>query len=148
MCEGKSMSMGHENFGLNSIFAKSFFMKKLFMLLLMFFWVGTIAAQKLYVEMEYRKNSIWLDDGFTKKPQVVKDADGKTLKFTSLIGALNYMSLQGWELFETKSVTSGAGYVGAYGGASSTGTTVYYLFYKQVSESELQDVVDKSYKED
>ena len=124
-------------------------MKKLLVLCFLLLLTSQLVnAKKLYVEMEYKKNSIRLDDGSNKKPQTIKGSDGEDLNFNSLIGALNYMSLQGWELFETKSVTSGAGYVGAYGGASSTGTTVYYLFYKQVSESELQDVVDKSYKED
>ena len=82
--------------------------------------------------MEFHKNSIKLDDGSNKKPQHIKGKDGKDLKFTSLIGALNYMSLQGWELVDTKSITSGSGYVGAYGGASSTNTKVYYIFSKYV----------------
>ena len=104
-------------------------------------------AKKVFVEMEYKKNSIKLDDGSNKKAQTLKDENGNDLKFISLIGALNYMSLQGWELLDTKSVTSGAGYVGAYGGASSTSTKVYYIFFKEVSDEELQDIVSKSYKE-
>ena len=105
-------------------------------------------AKKLYVEMEYKKNSIRLDDGSNKKPQTIKGADGRDLKFNSLIGALNYMSLQGWELVETKSVTKGGGYVGAYGGASSTSTTVYYIFCREVSDDELEEAVNNSYKDD
>lgn len=97
--------------------------------------------------MEFHKNCIKLDDGTNKKRQAIKDENGKDLKFTSLIGALNYMSLQGWDLVDTKSVTSGSGYVGAYGGASSTNTKVYYIFSKDVSEEELQEAVDNSYKE-
>ena len=104
-------------------------------------------AKKVFVEMEYNKNSIKLDDGSSKKAQTLKDENGNDLKFISLIGALNYMSLQGWELLDTKSVTSGSGYVGAYGGASSTSTKVYYIFSKEVSDEELQDIVSKSYKE-
>ena len=107
-----------------------------------------VNAKKLYVEMEYRKNSIRLDDGSNKKPQTIKGADGRDLKFNSLIGALNYMSFQGWELVETKSVTKGSGYVGAYGGASSTSTTVYYIFCREVSDNELEEVVNNSYKDD
>ncbi len=57
------------------------------------------------------------------------------------------MSLQGWDLVETKSITSGSGFVGAYGGASSTNTKVYYIFCKEVTEEELQQVVSNSYKE-
>ena len=98
--------------------------------------------------MEFHKNTIKLDDGSNKKAQPIKGEDGKDLKFTSLIGALNYMSLQGWELVDTKSVTSGSGYVGAYGGASSTNTKVYYIISKNVSDEELQQVVDNSYKKD
>lgn len=97
--------------------------------------------------MEFHNNTIKLDDGSNKKPQPIKNADGKDLKFTSLIGALNYMSLQGWELVDTKSVTSGSGYVGTYGGASSTNTKVYYIFSKEVSEEDLKRVVENSYKE-
>ncbi len=107
----------------------------------------SIHARKLFVEMEFHKNTIKLDDGSNKKPQPIKDAHGKDLKFTSLIGALNYMSLQGWDLVDTKSVTSGSGYVGTYGGASSTSTKVYYIFSKEVSEEELKRVVENSYKE-
>lgn len=97
--------------------------------------------------MEFHKNSIKLDDGSNNKRQAIKREDGKDLKFTSLIGALNYMSLQGWELVDTKSVTSGSGYVGVYGGASSTSTKVYYIFSKDVSDEELEKVVNNSFKD-
>lgn len=106
-----------------------------------------VSAKRIFVEMEFHKNSIKLDDGTNKKRQAIKDENGKDLKFTSLIGALNYMSLQGWELLETKSVTKGSGYVGAYGGASLTDTKVYYIFCKEVSDEELQEAVNNSYKE-
>lgn len=96
--------------------------------------------------MEFHKNSIKIDDGSNKKRQTIKDINGKDLKFTSLIGALNYMSLQGWELVDTKSVTSGSGYVGAYGGASSTSTKIYYIFSKEVTDEELTHIVNNSYK--
>lgn len=107
-----------------------------------------VCAKKLYVEMEYKKNSIKLDNGTNRKPQTVKGTDGKDLKFNSLIGALNYMSLQGWELVDTKSITSGGGFVGAYGGASSTSTTVYYIFCKDVLDEELEEAVANSYRKD
>lgn len=96
--------------------------------------------------MEFHKNCIKLDDGTDRKPQSLKDEAGKDLKFVSLIGVLNYMSLHGWELVETKSVTSGSGsYVGSVG-ESSTKTKVYYIFCREVSDEELQQVVDNSYK--
>lgn len=124
-------------------------MKKLLtVIILLFLACSNIQAKKLFVEMEFHKNSIKLDDGSNKKRQTLKDKDGKDLKFTSLIGALNYMSLQGWDLVDTKSVTSGSGYVGAYGGASSTSTKVYYIFSRDVSDEELEEVVTNSYKED
>ena len=97
--------------------------------------------------MEFHKNTIKLDDGTNKKRQPLKDENGKNLKFTSLIGAMNYMSLQGWELLDTKSVTKGSGFVGAYGGASSTDTKVYYIFCKEVTDEQLQEAVENSYKE-
>ena len=124
-------------------------MKKIFLLLVSLFLVANYTyAKKLYVEMEYGNNSIKIDDGSNKKPQSIKGEDGKDLKFKSLIGALNYMSLQGWELVETKSVTTGSGSVGAYGGYSSTSTEVYYIFNKEVSDDELEGIVEKSYKTD
>ncbi len=124
-------------------------MKRVILLLLVsFIACSTIQAKKLFVEMEFHKNSIKLDDGSNKKRQAIKGEDGKDLKFTSLIGALNYMSLQGWEFVDTKSVISGSGSVGAYGGASSTSTKVYYIFSKEVSDEELEQIVNNSYKDD
>ena len=109
----------------------------------------SISARFVFaIIMEYKKNSIKLDDGTDRKPQTVKGTDGKDLKFNSLIGALNYMSLQGWELVDTKSVTTGGGFVGAYGGASSTSTTVYYIFCKEVPDEELEETVANSYRKD
>lgn len=122
-------------------------MKRIVLLILIsFFACTTLQAKKLFVEMEFHKNCIKLDDGSNKKRQPLKDENGKDLKFTSLIGALNYMSLQGWELLDTKSVTSGGGYIGAYGGASSTETKVYYIFCKEVTDEELTKVVENSFK--
>ncbi len=106
-----------------------------------------VEAKKIFVDMEFHKNTIKLDDGTNKKRQPLKDENGKNLKFTSLIGAMNYMSLQGWELLDTKSVTKGSGFVGAYGGASSTDTKVYYIFCKEVTDEQLQEAVENSYKE-
>lgn len=92
-------------------------MKRIYLTLLSIFFVCCqVQAKKLFVEMELHKNCIKLDDGTNKKHQSLKDENGKEIKFTSLIGALNYMSLQGWELVDTKSVTTGAGYMGTYGG--------------------------------
>lgn len=93
--------------------------------------------------MEYHKNCIKIDDGSHKKRQAVKAVDGKDLKFTSLIGAMNYMSLQGWELVETKSITKGY----SYGGDGATDTKIYYIFCKEVSDEELETIVADSYKE-
>lgn len=124
-------------------------MKKVILIfILLFIACSNIQAKKLFVEMEFHKNSIKLDDGSNKKPQAIKGEDGKDLKFTSLIGALNYMSLQGWELVDTKSVISGSGYVGSFGGGSSTKTKIYYIFSKEVSDEELEQVVSNSYKDD
>lgn len=123
-------------------------MKSIAPLLLAFMCACSNAqAKKIFVEMEFNKNCIKLDDGTNTKSQPIQDDNGKDLKFTSLIGALNYMSLQGWELLETKSVTKGSGYVGVYGGASSTDTKVYYIFCRDVSDEELQDAVNNSYKQ-
>lgn len=114
-------------------------MKKLALFLILTFLACTnLQAKKLFVEMEFHKNTIKLDDGSNKKRQPIKDKDGKNLKFTSLIGALNYMSLQGWELVDTKSVTQGC---------SAIDTEVYYIFSKEVSDEELEQIVKDSYKD-
>ena len=123
-------------------------MNKIFLfLLVVFFSVQTLEAKRFFVEMEFHKNQIKLDDGTNKKRQALKDNEGNELKFISLIGALNYMSLQGWELIGTKSVIKGCSYIGVYGGAGSTDTKVYYIFSKEVSDEELEEAVNNSYKE-
>lgn len=117
--------------------------KNLLLFIMALFACSNLQAKKLFVEMEFHKNSIKLDDGSNKKRQPIKGDDGKDLKFTSLIGALNYMSLQGWELVDTKSVIQG----GTYGGYGSTDTKVYYIFSKDVTDEELEIIVNNSYKE-
>lgn len=119
-------------------------MKKILLIfVLAIFSFQVIEAKRIFVEMEFHKNCIKLDDGTNKKRQPLKDDQSNDLKFISLIGALNYMSLQGWELVETKSITKGASSM--YGGA--TDTKVYYIFSKEVSDEELEEVVKNSYKE-
>ena len=119
-------------------------MKHIFILLgFIFLTCSNIQAKKLFVEMEFHKNSIKLDDGSNKKRQPIKREDGKDLKFISLIGALNYMSLHGWELVDTKTITEG-GTSGGYGGID---TKVYYIFSKDVNDDELENIVNNSYKE-
>lgn len=116
--------------------------KFILILLLSFLTCTNVQAKKLFVEMEFHKNSIKLDDGSNKKRQSIKGEDGKDLKFTSLIGAMNYMSLQGWDLVDTKSVISG----GSYSGNGSTDTKVYYIFSKDIPDEELKQIVNNSYK--
>lgn len=118
--------------------------KVLIVLGVLFLTAQLVCAKKQFVEMEYEGNSIKIDDGTSKKQRTVKNSKGKDLKFKSLIGALNYMSLQGWELVDTKSVTSG----GQYGGYGSTNTVISYIFSKDVSDETLEQVVGKSYKKD
>ena len=88
--------------------------------------------------MEYSNNTIKLDDGSNKKSQAIKDQNGNDIKFFSLIGALNYMSLQGSELLTTKTMT--------YELAGVIDSKVYYIFFKEASDEELKDIVSKSYK--
>ncbi len=108
---------------------------------------NSVCAKKLFVEMEFSDNCIKINDGTKKGSQTLKDIDGKDIEFSTLIGALNYMSLQGWELAEIKSIISGSGHSVAGGlGSSSTETKFYYIFTKDVSDEELKEVVDKSYK--
>lgn len=100
-------------------------------------------AKKVYIEMIFDDNVIKIDDGTNKKRQPIKNEKGKTLKFHSLIGALNYMSSEGWELVETKSTVSGK--VKA-GGDGETGTDHYYILCKDVSDGVLIEVVNQSIK--
>lgn len=109
--------------------------------------VQSSSAKKIFVEIEFHKNSILINDGTSKKGQAIQDENGVVLKFKSLIGALNYMSLQGWELLDIKTVTKGSGYVGKYGGGSSTSTDLYYLFCREVPDAELENTVINSYDE-
>lgn len=113
--------------------------KFLVLIIATFFACSNVHAKKLFVEMEYHKNTIKIDDGSNKKRQTIKDENGNDIKFTSLIGALNYMSLQGWELVDTKSIISG--------GSGGTFTQVFYIFSKDVSDEELEQKVNNSYKE-
>jgi hypothetical protein len=108
---------------------------------------GFASAKKIFVEMRFHNNCIDIDDGTSKKWQTIKNEEGKNLKFISLTGALNYMSLQGWELVDIKTVTKGEGVIDAYGGRAYTGTNVYYLFSREVSDDELSEAVNKSYKQ-
>ena len=87
--------------------------------MLAFFACSNLQAKKLFVEMEFHKNSIKLDDGSNKKRQAL-----------------------------SSNITASRGYVGAYGGASSTNTKVYYIFSKDVSDEELEQVVNNSYKDE
>ncbi|MBD5220061.1 MAG: hypothetical protein HDS72_07530 [Bacteroidales bacterium] len=123
-------------------------MKKLLLIaLLAVGCFNQVEAKKQFVEMEFYKNTIQIDNGTNEKRHTLKDADGKALKFKSLAAALNYMSLQGWELVDTKSVTTGSGSITNYGGSSSTKTAVYYLFSKDVSDGELAEAVRNGYLE-
>lgn len=96
--------------------------------------------------MEFHNNSIKINDGSTKKHQAIKGTDGNDLQFISLIGALNYMSLQGWELVGSR--PSGSGDVVNYGSISSISREVYYIFSKDVTDEELEQAVNNSYKND
>lgn len=121
-------------------------MKKILLLLwFAFLTCSNIHAKKLFVEMEFHNNSIKIDDGSTNKRQAIKGTDGKDLKFTSFIGALNYMSLQGWEFIGTR--TDGSGSIVNYGGLSEMSTEVYYIFSKDVTDEELEQTVNNSYKD-
>lgn len=103
---------------------------------------ASVQAKKLFVEMVYSRDRICLDDGSDQTYQTLKDENGKDIKFKSLAGALNYMSLQGWELQCTKSETRGSG----INGISSTRTDVSYIFSKDVEDSVLREAVGKSFK--
>ena len=55
-------------------------MKKILLILILsFLTCSNIQAKKLFVEMEFHKNSIKLDDGSNKKRQPITGEDGKDL---------------------------------------------------------------------
>ena len=123
-------------------------MKKLLLIaLLAVGCFNQVEAKKQFVEMEFYKNTIQIDNGASERRHTLTDADGKALKFKSLAAALNYMSLQGWELVDTKSVTVGSGKIYNNEGRSSTNTTVCYLFAKDVAVEELAEAVRNGYLE-
>lgn len=122
-------------------------MKRLFFVFALVLAFQIMPAKRVFVEMEYNKNSIKIDYGTDKKVEKLKGDDGKDLKFISLIGALNYMSLLGWELIgATSSSSSSVGIIVGGVVASSSDAKTYFIFSKEVPDEELQEIVDNSYK--
>lgn len=47
--------------------------------------------------------------GWFRKPQLIESPDGKSIKFKSVIDALNFMSTNGWELVQNYVLTDDFG---------------------------------------
>ena len=90
-------------------------MKTIFLSLLVFLFCFPATGQDSLMVWRYAeikclvgagKGAVEIDNGevatgwFTKT-QVLEDANGKAIKFKSPIDALNYMSINGWELVNT-----------------------------------------------
>jgi len=109
--------------------------------------MGSVYAKKIFVEMEYDNHRIKLNDGLSDKFHKVKNEDGKDIKFNSIIGALNYMSLQGWELIGNRD-ENGTGTSFHYGTVSTmlSDSKCYYIFCKDVSDEEIKSIVERGFR--
>ena len=56
---------------------------------------------KITVTIDYGQEAKWFSD------QRVKDESGKTVKFNSMVDALNYMAVDGWEHVQAYAITTG-----------------------------------------
>ena len=92
---------------------------------------------KKYIIVRYGGRCIKVNDGTTAEETVMKDKNGNELHFNSLTGVINYMTLQGWKLEELVAEPQ-------YNLYSQDANLV---FSKKTDEQELQDIVNKSYKE-
>ena len=54
------------------------------------------------------------------------------------------MSLHGWELIDIKSITEGASK--QIFGSTSINVKTYYIFAKEIPDSELEEIVSNSFK--
>ncbi|MBR3648504.1 MAG: hypothetical protein IKN59_09010 [Paludibacteraceae bacterium] len=94
-------------------------MKRLFILLVMCFCIINVKAenQSIYCELIGTKLfsttdefTVYVDFGQYQKiifPKVLKSDDGKTMKFHSMIDAMNWMDKKGWNLEQTYVTGSG-----------------------------------------
>jgi|SRR4030095_2512929 len=112
---------------------------------LLFFICLSIAFMKLEAQQNSKKSrfafvsvpfdandgmyAIRIDSGqapITRKGPIMTDSFGRSIKFVSPAGALNYLEGIGWTLAEVLHDTEGS-----YGlGTGSVGTTLSYLFKK------------------
>lgn len=124
-------------------------MKTLLLILIFFFSISYLQAQepeklsKAKAKYEYceilskgkilsSKPNITVDFGqaysFWKDKRVLKDANGKAIKFNSSVDALNYMASFGWELVNAYSVIRSDDY-----------KIFYYVLKRELTEEEKQD---------
>ena len=65
---------------------------------------SSILSTKVRIQVDYGQEvSFW--NQYSKR--VIKEEDGKAIKFNSMIDALNYMGTQGWEFVQAYAVTMG-----------------------------------------
>ena len=76
------------------------------------------------------KYSILLQEGGSENDlKLMKDEHGNKLQFPTWIDAMNYLSLQGWEIVEHK---------------SGVKISMMWIIRKKVTKSELQAIVDNT----
>lgn len=66
---------------------------------------------------------------FFNRDQTLKDANGKAIKFNSMVDALNYMGSQGWEFIQAFTI----GEKGSF--------TYHFLMKKEVSKDDLDKII-------
>ncbi len=87
------------------------------------------------------KCKLKIDDGIENENA---KNDNKTLTFRSYAAALMYLTSQGWELVSNYNITSGS--VG--NGYGSTSSSTYWILRKPSTKEEVQEIIDKSIKND
>ncbi|MCD8079500.1 MAG: hypothetical protein LUF04_03535 [Bacteroides sp.] len=86
---------------------------------------GKIMSNKVTVQADFgQKTSFW------SGVSAVKDADGKVVKFNSMVDAMNYFGQQGWE------------FVQAYVVTTSNQNVYRWLLKKEVTADELNKVIE------
>lgn len=77
---------------------------------------GNLIGTKVTVQVDFGNKTKWNQD--TR----IKGEDGKPIKFTSMVDAMNYMGKEGWEFVQAYTITHGS-------------SSVYHWLLKRTIES-------------
>ncbi len=99
-------------------------------------------SKTVYALFSFSGRTVEIDYGNSRKIKSLEDENGNKIEFYTLVGALNYLSLQGWTLVGDKTSVSG----NFANGVGSTSSNTTFIICKQVTEEELRELVDDSIK--